>query len=76
MYAVVINLVPLLTERRLTPTAAAWALGLGGVGQVAGRLSYGPFVTRLSLRARTMIIFRLGAATTAAFASFPGRPRC
>ena len=34
--------VPLLTEGGLTPLTAAIALGLGGVGQVAGRLVYGP----------------------------------
>ncbi len=72
MYAVVINLVPLLIERGLSPTTAAWALGLGGVGQVAGRLLYALLVTRLGLRSRTMIIFGIGALTTAAFAVVPG----
>jgi MFS family permease len=40
LYAVVVNLVPLLTGRGLAPSTAAWALGLGGLGQVAGRLCY------------------------------------
>ena len=39
-YAVLINLVPLLTSRGMSATEAAWALGLGGAGQVAGRLCY------------------------------------
>jgi len=42
LYAVAVNLVPLLTGRGLSPTLAAWALGLGGAGQVAGRLCYRP----------------------------------
>jgi MFS family permease len=40
-FAVVVNQVPLLIERGLTTTEAAWALGLGGLGQVLGRLGYG-----------------------------------
>ncbi|GCB42770.1 hypothetical protein [Streptomyces sp. NL15-2K] len=40
MYAVVIALVPLVTERGASPTAAAWALGLGGAGQPLGRTLY------------------------------------
>ncbi|MFC7621528.1 MFS transporter [Microlunatus sp. GCM10028923] len=72
MYAVVINLIPLLTERGLTPSLAAWALGLGGVGQVTGRLLYAPLAARLNLRTRTMIVFGFAAAATAAFAIVPG----
>ena len=33
-YAVVLNLVPLLTERGMTTTTAAVVLGIGGAGQV------------------------------------------
>ena len=39
-YAALVNLVPLLTGRGITAGLAAWALGLGGAGQVAGRLCY------------------------------------
>ena len=39
-YAAIINLVPLLRERGYSPTEAAWALGIGGFGQVIGRLGY------------------------------------
>ena len=39
-FAVVVNQVPLLIQRGLTTTTAAWALGLGGLGQVVGRLGY------------------------------------
>jgi MFS family permease len=72
MYAVVINLIPLLTSRGATSGTAAWALGLGGVGQVTGRLGYGPLVRRTSVRARTVWILALSAATTAALATIPG----
>src|SRR4051812_27463322 len=34
VYAVVVNIVPLLTARGLSTSVAAWALGLGGAGQV------------------------------------------
>ena len=40
-YAVVVNLVPLLAERHIALGLAAVALGLGGAGQVLGRLGYG-----------------------------------
>ena len=39
-FAVVVNQVPLLIERGMSTSAAAWALGLGGLGQVLGRLGY------------------------------------
>jgi MFS family permease len=39
-YAVLVNLVPLLLGRGLDTPTAALALGLGGVGQVVGRLGY------------------------------------
>jgi predicted MFS family arabinose efflux permease len=72
MYAVMINLIPLLTSRGAASSTAAWALGLGGVGQVTGRLGYGALVRRTSVRARTVWILALSAATTAALAIIPG----
>lgn len=72
MYAVVINLIPLLTSRGATSATAAWALGLGGVGQVTGRLGYRTLVRRTGVRARTVLILALSAATTAALAAIPG----
>ncbi len=39
-FAVVITLVPLLVERGVDLGTAAVAMGLGGAGQVAGRLGY------------------------------------
>lgn len=72
IYAVLINLVPLLTVRGMESTLAAWALGLGGVGQVAGRLFYPMLARRLGIRTRTLIIFGLAAVTTAALAVVSG----
>lgn len=72
MYAVVINLVPLLAHRGYPPATAAWALALGGIGQVTGRLLYTPLVTRLNLGARTGVVFGLGTATTGALAVISG----
>ena len=51
-YAALVNLVPLLTGRGLSPGLAAWALGLGGAGQVAGRLCYRALESRTGARGR------------------------
>jgi MFS family permease len=72
MFATLISLGPLLIERGATPTLAAWALGLGGLGQVAGRLGYGSLTRRTSVRARTVAVLALAAATTIALATVPG----
>ena len=40
MFAALVALIPLLVGRGMTPTLAAWALGLGGAGQVLGRLAF------------------------------------
>ncbi|MEU8797320.1 MFS transporter [Spirillospora sp. NPDC048819] len=72
MYAVMINLIPLLTARGAGASTAAWALGLGGVGQVAGRLCYGLLTRRTGVRARTVWVLGLSAATTLALAVLPG----
>ncbi len=72
VYAVVVALVPLLTERGLSTTTAAWALGLGGVGQVVGRLGYGTLVARTSVRTRTTVVLVAAAATTVLLGLVPG----
>ncbi|MGA5215220.1 MFS transporter [Streptomyces cinereoruber] len=72
MYAVVIGLVPLLEERGASPTAAAWALGLGGAGQTLGRTLYATLAARTTVTTRTAALIALGGATTAAFALAPG----
>ncbi|GAB2831440.1 MFS transporter [Lentzea nigeriaca] len=72
VYAVVINLVPLLTERGMTTSAAAVALGLGGVGQVLGRLGYARLSARTSVRARTLMILVASAVVTILLGVVPG----
>ncbi|WP_458315933.1 MFS transporter [Mycolicibacterium brisbanense] len=69
-YAIIVNLVPLMAERGIGAQAAALALGLGGAGQVLGRLGYGTLVRRLSVRARTALVLAAIAATTALLGVF------
>lgn len=72
MYASLIALIPLLVGRGMSPGLAAWALGLGGAGQVAGRLLY-PRITRvLSLQWRVPLVAGSIAVTLAALAVIPG----
>ena len=71
-FAVVVNQVPLLIERGLSTSLAAWALGLGGLGQVLGRLGYGRLAGATDVRARTVTILALTAAATALLAVLPG----
>lgn len=63
-FAAVVNLVPLLVERGIDTTLAAMALGIGGIGQVLGRLGYGLF-ERLPLRLRTALVLAATTLTTA-----------
>ncbi|AYY15214.1 MFS transporter [Actinobacteria bacterium YIM 96077] len=63
-FAVVINLVPMLVERGIDTGTASLALGLGGLGQVAGRLGYPLLTRRTGVRARTMLILLAVALTT------------
>jgi len=46
-------------------STAAWALGLGGAGQVLGRLFYALHARRTSVRGRTVAVPLAGAAGTA-----------
>jgi MFS family permease len=71
-YAGIINLVPLLAERGYSPAEAAWALGIGGFGQVIGRLGYARLAARVGLVRRTVAIFAVSAISTAALAVVPG----
>ncbi|WP_027946805.1 MFS transporter [Amycolatopsis taiwanensis] len=64
-FAVVINLVPLLAERGIGTGIASVALGLGGAGQVLGRLGYTTLTRRTTVRARTALILLAMAVTTA-----------
>jgi MFS family permease len=71
-FAVVVNQVPLLIERGLSTSAAAWALGLGGLGQVLGRLGYARLAAAIGVRARAVLILALSAAATGLFAVILG----
>ena len=66
------NQVPLLIERGLSTNDAAWALGLGGLGQVLGRLGYGRLTRATSVRTRSVVILALTAAATTLLAVLPG----
>ncbi|MHA6617251.1 MFS transporter [Pseudonocardia sp. DLS-67] len=71
-FAVVVNQVPLLIERGMSTTFAAWALGLGGLGQVLGRLGYGGLTAHTSVRARGVLVLAGTAAATALLGLLPG----
>ena len=67
-HAVLINLVPFLAERGIGPGTAAVVLGVGGVGQVLGRLGYPRLFDRLGVRVRTVVVLGGVAVTTALLA--------
>ena len=69
-YAVIANLVPLMSQRGISTAAAAVALGLGGAGQVLGRLGYRALVRRIGVVRRTVLIMAGVAATTALLGVF------
>ncbi|KUI31984.1 MFS transporter [Mycobacterium sp. GA-2829] len=69
-YAVIANLVPLMGERGIGTGAAAAALGLGGAGQVLGRLGYQALVRRIGVVPRTVVIMAGVAVTTALLGVF------
>ncbi len=71
-FAVVVNQVPLLIGRGLSTRDAAWALGLGGVGQVLGRFAYRRIHAATSVRTRGVFIVAASAAATALLATVPG----
>lgn len=54
--AAVFNLVPLLVERGFSSALAALTLGLGGAGQVIGRIFYLPLAAKTSVRVRTVSV--------------------
>ena len=72
IFAGVINLVPLLEERGFSSGDAALALGLGGVGQVAGRLGYAKFAAHTGTTSRAIIVIGSVAGTTGLLALLAG----
>jgi MFS family permease len=71
-YAALVNLVPLLEARGMPAALAAWALGLGGAGQVGGRLCYRALASRLEVRGRTAATIAAGASATLVLGLVPG----
>ena len=71
VFAVVVNLVPMLVEQGMTRNLGAVALGLGGVGQVIGRLGYARFAAATSVTVRTVSVILAVAMATAALALAP-----
>ncbi|WP_197522482.1 MFS transporter [Occultella aeris] len=72
MFAATIHLIPMLTWRGLSATAAAWALGLSGAGQLAGRLAYAPLARGTTPVSRAVAILALAGAGVAAVGLLPG----
>lgn len=63
-YAVIVNLVPLMTQRGVSTGAAAVTLGLGGAAQVLGRFGYQTMVRRIGVVPRSVIVMAAVAVTT------------
>jgi MFS family permease len=72
VYAVIVNQVPLLIGRGLSIGTAALALGLGGLGQVCGRLFYRQLAAATSIRTRTFLVLAAGGVLTALLGLLPG----
>ena len=72
LFAATFFLVPLLTDRGMDTTTAAWALGLSGAGQLLGRIGYATFADHTSTVTRTAGILTLGALTIAATTAISG----
>lgn len=70
-FAVVVNLVPMLREQGMDTQTAALVLGLGGLGQVIGRVGYARFADAVGLTARSVVVVAAVAVFTAAFALAP-----
>ena len=64
-FAGVFNLVPLLIDQGFSPSLAALTLGLGGAGQVLGRIGYLPLAASTTARTRIVAILAATAASTA-----------
>jgi MFS family permease len=72
-YAALVNLVPLLEGRGLSASLAAWGLGLGGAGQVAGRLCCRFLMSSgLGIRGRAAAVIAAGGASTLLLGLLPG----
>jgi predicted MFS family arabinose efflux permease len=71
-FASLVYLVPLLVDRGMSTAWAAWALGLGGAGQVAGRVFYPWMTRRIDARTRAVLVITAMAAALLGLAAVPG----
>ena len=71
IFAVIVNLVPMLVKQGMSRDRAAMALGLGGLGQVAGRLGYARFARSTTVVVRAVLVMAGVAVATAAVALAP-----
>lgn len=72
MFAALVALIPLLVGRGLSPTAAAWALGLGGAGQFLGRVIFPRLTAVTGVEQRVLWATAAMTLTTLALALVPG----
>lgn len=72
LFAVTINIIPLFVHRGASFGLAAVALGLVGLGQVAGRVGYVGLERRTTPRSRTVLLVAAGAAGLWLLAFVPG----
>jgi predicted MFS family arabinose efflux permease len=72
-YGTLVQVVPLLVARGLDVSGAAGVLGVGGAGQVAGRMFYVRLAATTDLVRRTAGLLILIAVTTVLFAVVPAR---
>lgn len=72
LFAVTINIIPLLVHRGAAFSLAALALGLIGLGQVSGRLGYATLESRTTPRQRTVILAASGAVGLWLLSVVPG----
>ncbi|HYG95423.1 MAG TPA: MFS transporter [Nocardioides sp.] len=67
--AVIVSTVPMLREHGMSLDTASLMLGLGGPGQVAGRLCFAPLAARIGPVGQTVGVLAVLAVTTALLAA-------
>ena len=72
IYAVLINLVPLLVETGFSTQQAAVVLAVGGIGQVAGRIAYAPILGPTSPDTKVTVVLLVTTAAILGLAATPG----
>lgn len=74
LYSASLMLIPLLTGRGFSASAAATTLGLLGAGQLLGRIGFAPLAARTTPTVRTVAIVAASSAAIALLAVVPGPP--